>query len=153
MFICLNIIKIKIGMSFNINKLSFYILFAITFSLSAHDRNVAKDAVISASSSLNSETTPEKLADGIIGVKDFGEWVCEGVLTSWGYIELPWVKMEWDKPQQVNRIILYDRPSSIENSASVKLVFSDGSELYVRQIPGNGDGKEVLFETKTIEWV
>ncbi len=136
-----------------INKLTIFAFFATTISLSAYNRNVAKDAEISASSSLAPEKSPEKLVDGIIGVQDYGEWVCEGIRTSWGYIELPWVRMEWKESQKINRIVLYDRPSPIENSASVKLLFSDGSELYVRQIPGNGDGKEILFDTKTIEWV
>ena len=133
--------------------LGLFFFFAITFSLNAQIKNIGKDATITASSELNSTMSAENLIDGIIGVDNLGEWACNGTRTSWGYIELPWVHMEWAQPQKVDRIVLYDRPSDKENSASVKMTFSDGSELYVRQIPDNGHGKEVLFETKTIDWV
>ena len=108
MSICLNIIEIFVSMDFSINKLVFLIFFAITFSLSAHNRNVAKDAEITVSSFLNADKSPENLVDGIIGVHNLGEWACKGERTSWGYIELPWIRMEWEKPQTVNRIVIYD---------------------------------------------
>src|SRR5690606_12931545 len=152
MFICLNIHKIQ-AMKIFISRLPLFVFILSGFSLMAHNKNIAPEARISASSSLNSEKSADKVADGIIGVEDLGEWACEGMVTSWGYIELPWVQMDWDQPQKVNRITLYDRTTEAEHAAAVKLTFSDGSEIYVRQLPDNGNGKEVLFDTKTIEWL
>lgn len=149
----MDILKLSIPMSLNIKKLLFLASLTISISLSGQDINVAKDAEITASSILNNHTSADLVADGIIGVDGLGEWVCEGVRTTWGYIELPWIQMSWDTPQKVNRIIVYDRPTEKEDVASIKLSFSDGSVLNMRRIPGNGNGHEIKFDTKTIEWV
>lgn len=151
MCICLNMRK-NPPMKTSILRLSFF-LFAFPLLMYPHTRNLAGEARITASSSLNPEKGPEHIADGIIGVPGQGEWACEGMVTSWGYIELPWIQLDWDGPKQVNRIVLYDRASKEEHAAGVKLTFSDGSEIWVRQLPNNGEGKEVIFDPKTIEWV
>src|SRR5690606_12998581 len=129
------------------------VIFTISFSLIGQSQNVAKDAKISASSILNEETSADNVVDGIIGVDGLGEWVCKGVRTSWGYIELPWIQMNWDSPQKINRIVVYDRPTEKEDIASLKLIFSDGSEHYMRRLSGIGNGNELKFDTKTIDWI
>lgn len=130
-----------------------YVLLTITISLHAQDKNVSKLATITASSQLNENLAPQNINDGIIGIQNQGEWACKGERTSWGYIELPWVQMDWDEPQTINRIVIYDRASEEEFTAGGKLSFSDGTSISVRQIPNNGFGKEISFDSKTIEWL
>ena len=130
-----------------------FVFFATTFSLTTQSQNIAGDAKITASSSLNDKSQPENVADGIIGVDGLGEWVCEGIRTSWGYIELPWIQMDWESPQKINRVVIYDRPTEEEDIASIKLIFSDGSIHYMRRLSSNGNGNEIRFDTKTIEWM
>lgn len=121
--------------------------------ITAQTNNIAREANITASSFLNNDYSPANVADGIIGVPDMGEWACEGVITDWGNIRYPWVQLKWEKPRMVNRIVLYDRPSDNEFTAGGKLIFDDGSEIWVNQIPNDGRGKEIKFSTKTIESV
>src|SRR5690606_34997847 len=37
--------------------------------------------------------------------------------------------------------------------ASLKLIFSDGSEHYMRRLSANGNGNELKFDTKTVDWI
>lgn len=115
--------------------------------------NIAGEAKVTASTSLNQRFLPENINDGMIGVSGQGEWACTGVTTDWGYIRFPWVRMDWDRPQKISRIVLYDRPSLDEHIAGGKLVFSDGSVIWVNQIPNDGTGKAIQFEPKTVSWV
>ena len=137
----------------HINTLLGFFLVTITISLNAQENNISKNAAITASSYLNENMVPQNISDGIIGVDNQGEWACKGERTSWGYIELPWIRMEWEKPQTINRIVIYDRASEKEYIAGGKISFSDGTSIWVRQLPNNGFGKEISFEAKTIEWL
>jgi predicted alpha-1,2-mannosidase len=112
--------------------------------------NIAPLAKVSASSTLNKYFKAENIKDGIIGVDNKGEWACEGVATDWGYVRFPWIQLDWDQPHLVNRIILYDRHSATEHIAGGKLVFSDGSIIWVDEIPNDGTAKVVNFAAKNI---
>lgn len=122
-------------------------------TLYATPDNIAPQAKITVSSSLDAEHGPEKLVDGIIGIHGKGEWACLGDTTDWGYIRFPWIQLTWDTPRAINRIVLYDRPAYKNHIAGGKLVFSDGSIIWVRQIPNEGYGKEITFDTKSVTWV
>lgn len=122
-------------------------------SLQASSVNIASKAEITASTKLNSNYAPENVADGIIGVKNMGEWACEGKTTDWGYIRFPWIQLQWGQEKTIDRIVLYDRPSEEEYTAGGKLIFSDGTVIWVDQIPNNGTAKEIKFLPKTISWV
>lgn len=115
--------------------------------------NIAPEATVTVSTTLDSNYAARYLTDGIIGVNGKGEWACAGDTTDWGYIRFPWVQLNWDAPRKINRILLFDRSNLHDHIAGGKLVFSDGSQLYVNQIANNGEGKEVLFPAKTVEWV
>src|SRR5690606_36934202 len=52
--------------------------------------------------------------------------------------------------QAINKIILYDRSAVDEHTAGGRLVFSDGSVIWVNQIPNDGTAKVVEFETKYV---
>jgi predicted alpha-1,2-mannosidase len=115
--------------------------------------NIAPKAKVTASSALNTAFEAAYISDGIIRVHNKGEWACLGDTTDWGYIRFPWIQLEWATDQKINRIVLYDRPSLRENIAGGKLVFSDGSAVWVNQIPNDGTGKAITFETKNVRWV
>ncbi len=115
--------------------------------------NIATSAVVTASTVLNDHYKAENIIDGIIGINGKGEWACEGVTTDWGYLRFPWIQLEWKEPQTVNKIVLFDRQALEEHVAGGKLLFSDGSQIMVNQIPNDGSGKAVQFEAKKIKWV
>src|SRR5690606_6484757 len=102
---------------------------------------------------LNKNFSAENVIDGIIGVPGMGEWACEGDTTDWGYIRFPWIQLDWEQPQYVNRIVLFDRPSKKDHIAGGKLLFSDGTTILVNQIPNDGTGKEIVFEKKEVKWL
>ena len=112
--------------------------------------NIAPFAKITASSSLNSHFTADNVKDGIIGVANNGEWACEGDTTDWGYIRFPWIQLDWNQPQSIDKILLFDRPALNNHIASGRLIFSDGSIVWVDEIPNDGSVKLVTFETKNI---
>ncbi len=128
------------------------LIFISPFAFCGTD-NIAPKATITASSSRGTDFNAEQVADGLIRMDGIGEWACEGVTTDWGYIRFPWIELRWERAYTVNRIVLFDRPSLKEHIAGGRLIFSDGSTVYVNQIPNNGEGKAVTFEPKTIEWV
>lgn len=115
--------------------------------------NIAPQATITASTSLNEKFKPANVADGIIHIRNLGEWACVGDTTDWGYVRYPWLQLDWKSPQKINRIVLYDRPVLKEHIATVKLFFSDGSLIWVNEIANDGAGKSVTFPTKTVDWV
>lgn len=129
--------------------------FAVLVSVTvyASTDNIAPLAKVTVSTSLNSNFDGSNAVDGIIGVDGKGEWACEGILTSWGDLRYPWIQFDWEKEYIISRIVLYDRVNTYDNIAGGKLVFSDGTELYVNQIPNNGFGKEVKFAAKKVKWV
>jgi predicted alpha-1,2-mannosidase len=112
--------------------------------------NIAPSATISASTILHPGFAANNVKDGVIGISNIGEWACQGDTTDWGYVRFPWIQLDWAQPQSINRIVLYDRPAYNEHIASGKLVFSDGSIVWVNQIPNDGSAKVVHFETKNV---
>lgn len=115
--------------------------------------NIAPNAKVTASSIFNDSYAAGKAIDGIIRVHASGEWACRGDTTDWGYVRFPWINLEWTSVQKINRVVLYDRPSLREHIAGGKLLFSDGSVIWVNQIPNDGTGLAVSFGTKSITWM
>lgn len=134
-------------------QIIFLLFLCVVQQLSAGGGNIAPLAKVSASTSLNNQFRAENVVDGLIRLNAMGEWACEGVTTSWGDVRYPWVQLDWQESHYIDRIVLYDRPDMTEHSAGGRLIFSDGTTIYVRQIPNNGTGKEVTFETKKVDWV
>ncbi|MES2376081.1 MAG: GH92 family glycosyl hydrolase [Bacteroidota bacterium] len=123
------------------------------FYSKAESNNIAPQATVTASSTYNKSYEAANVTDGIIGIENKGEWACYGESASWGYVKFPWIKLDWKETQVINRIVLYDRPAAAEYIASGKLLFSDGSVLWVDQIPNNGTAKSVTFSPRKIKWV
>lgn len=134
------------------NILLILILFT-ALRVSAGPDNIAPHAKVTASSSLDDAHTPDNINDGVIRVPSKGEWACLGDTTDWGYVRFPWIQLEWLTAQKINRVVLYDRPSMHEHIAGGKLLFSDGTMIWINQIPNDGSGKTITFETKTVTWI
>lgn len=135
-------------------RLLIVLIFSLTLSTGwATTDNIAPEASVAVSSSLNNDFSAQKATDGIIGVDGVGEWACQGVITPWGDIRFPWIKLTWSQEQIVNKIVLYDRPDLRDNIAGGKITFSDGSELWVHQLPADGTGKAIHFPSKKITWL
>ena len=115
--------------------------------------NIAPLAKVTASTIASETYAAQHVTDGWIGVDGKGEWACEGVSTDWGYIRLPWIQLEWEQPQLINKVVLYDRPSLKENIAGGKLMFSDGSLLWVNQVPADGTGIAISFTARKVKWI
>jgi len=120
--------------------------------LNATTQNIAPKAKITTSTT--EPNYPESnLTDGIIRINNQGEWACEGNKTAWGFTRLPWIQLEWETPQLINKIVLYDRVSYNEHTAGGILKFSDGTEINVSTIANNGAPKLVSFLEKKVTWV
>ena len=129
------------------------LLLFLSLTLWAGPDNIAPQATVTVSTSLNKHFSPANAVDGIIGIDGKGEWACEGITTSWGYLRFPWIRLTWKEPRLINKVVLYDRPSPDEHIAGGQLHFSDGSKIWVNQIPNNGTAKAVSFPAKSVEWI
>ncbi len=135
------------------NNLVYVFLCCSAGFLKAGPDNIAPLASISASTELNNGYDAHHAIDGIIGVAEKGEWACQGATIFWGYIRYPWIQLEWDMEQDVDKVILYDRPALSEHTAGGTLLFSDGSEVVVTSIPNDGTAKVVEFSARKVKWI
>jgi predicted alpha-1,2-mannosidase len=99
-----------------------------------------------ASSEFDSNYTAAKVADGIIGDKDGGDWASRGERE-------PWVQLDFPKPVKTDRIVIYDRPGTLDDVNGGELQFSDGSTVPVTGVPVDGTAKTVEFPLREVEWV
>ena len=64
------------------------------------------------------------------------------------------LRLDWNAPQTIDRILLYDRPNLDDQVTSGLLTFSDGSTLAVGDLPDDAKTpREVRFPAKTITWL
>lgn len=132
-----------------------FFLAVISFlpGLLAGPDNIAPLAQVTSSTDLDALHSKTHINDGLISIRDKGEWACQGETVFWGYIRYPWIQLTWDANQDIDRIILYDRPTMEEHTAGGTLFFSDGSEIVVTAIPNDGTGKLITFPAKSVSWV
>ncbi|MHC4581050.1 MAG: discoidin domain-containing protein [Planctomycetota bacterium] len=128
-------------------------LLASTALVCAGPESIARDAKVTVSSQLNDHYSGRRITDGIIGLRDSGEWASKGQTAFWGYVKYPWVQLDWPKPQWIEKVILYDRQALEEHLAGGTLEFSDGSEIAVTTIPNDGTAKVVTFEPRKVTWI
>ena len=115
--------------------------------------NIAPQARVSASSSIDAGHDAAKVTDGLIRVPGKGEGVSKSTETFWGQIDYPWIQLDWERPVNINKIILYDRPAMEAHVAGGVLHFSDGSTINVWGMANDGTPKEIEFESRKVEWV
>ena len=138
--------------------------------------NIAPSAKVSVSSYLDNSFTGTRLTDGqtgafsgkmddpawprpggerdeaisrwqyFPGIEGSGEWVSDGELE-------PWALLQWNSPQQIEKILLFDRARHDQNARRGRLTFSDGSEIELADIPPNGSHLAVSFAPKRVDWV
>lgn len=115
--------------------------------------NIAPGAQISASSQLEGHEG-EKITDGIISVEGKGEWASASEQMFWGELHgEPWIRLDWNEPVSVGRVVLFDRAGSSSHTAAVSLTFSDGSRIDVGEIPDDGRGRSIEFEPRTTSFL
>lgn len=104
--------------------------------------NIAPFAKATASSCAEGSSATG-INDGVVRILDRGEWVSDASEMFWGEIDFPWVRLDWEKPVKIDRLLLYDRVSDRAHTASAALHFSDGTTVDVGEIPEDGAPREV----------
>lgn len=107
--------------------------------------NVAPQAKVTASSSMDEAHGPENLTDGIIRVAGKGEWRSGARQPFWGEIDFPWIQLDWDKEMELSSVTFYDTKGSESTCSGGELVFDDGSRVRVLSIPNGGAPRTVEF--------
>jgi putative alpha-1,2-mannosidase len=97
----------------------------------------------SASTEYDANYGAAKVADGVIGNKDGGDWASRGERE-------PWVQLDFPKPIKTDRIVIYDRPGTQDDVNGGELQFSDGSTVPVTGIPADGSAKTVEFDMREV---
>ncbi|MHC4397947.1 MAG: discoidin domain-containing protein, partial [Planctomycetota bacterium] len=119
--------------------------------LKSNANNIARKATVTASSTYKGYLAQAAI-DGIVGgyPEDISaEWAADGEKVS------ATLRLDWDKPQIVNRIWLFDRPNTHADQITAgKLIFSDGSTITVGQLPDDASAaKEITFPHKKVTWL
>ena len=115
--------------------------------------SIAGKARVTASSEIAGKGEASNIIDGISRIDSKGEWVSKSTVTFWGQIDYPWIQLNWERPQAINKIILFDRATEATHNAGGVLVFSNGTRISVFEIPNNGAPKVVTFPEQTTSWV
>lgn len=112
------------------------------------EENLAFTADLTSSSELDSEHDVRGINDNEIAkFARFGEWRPSAEDTT------PWVQLNWNEPQNIDRIVLHDSAILEENIKKGTLTFSDGTSMEVTDIPQSGMPLILDFEPKTVSWV
>lgn len=134
-------------------QIIFVLWLCCSLIMKATPYNIAGQARVSVSSSIDTAHDASKAIDRLIRIPDKGEWVSSSTETFWGQIDYPWIQLDWERPVSIDKIVLYDRPDMKSHTAGGVLHFSDGSKINVWNIANDGSPKEVEFETKIVKWV
>lgn len=129
---------LSIGRFFSVCLLSF-----LLFGMEGYSRpvSVASSAKVTAS---KGSSGARYLTDGVIGVKNSGTWKSGA--------EDAWVKMTWDEPQHINKVVIFNSPSSGYCVERGELVFSDGSSEKVTMAE-DGLATAVEFEERLTDFI
>lgn len=126
------------------SQFSLLLLLLTTIIANAGPMNVAPMAKASASSCADGYEACG-INDGIVRIEGLGEWASNVRETFWGEIDFPWVRLDWNNPVEIDRIVLYNRVGCKSHASSVILRFSDGSRFEVNSIPDDGAPCEVAI--------
>ncbi|MEQ7009708.1 glycoside hydrolase domain-containing protein [Actinopolymorpha sp. B17G11] len=110
--------------------------------------NASQFADVSVTSQLNDTgSSGERAVDGRpLRAPAPHEWMSSGE-------QNPWIKLSWDRPRRIHKVVLSDRVDSTSNVNSGVLTFSDGSRITVDNIPTTGAEKVVAFPWRRVDWV
>lgn len=86
--------------------------------------------------------------EGAVDGKVENEWVTEGEKGS------AMIRLNWNQPEKVSKVWLFDRQNLKDQITSGMLIFSDGSTIKVGELPNDEKAcKEISFAEKTVTWV
>jgi LmbE family N-acetylglucosaminyl deacetylase len=60
-----------------------------------------------------------------------------------------WLKLSWNSPRTMTRVVLYDRPNANDQITGATLTFDNGDSVTVPALPNNGAGYTVTFPAHT----
>jgi len=111
-------------------------------------------AIASATCSSENTSTQQNCNKAIDGVADgwpgdyTKEWATVGGKSG------AWIKLSWDFPYTISKVILYDRPNTYDRVLSGTLSFSDGTTASVGSLPNDGTPLQLnLSAAKTTSWI
>ena len=115
------------------------------------EKNVARQAKVEVSS-CHPSYRGEGATDGVVGgfpQDNSKEWASNAEKAG------AWIKLNWDKPQKIDRVWLFDRPNTLDQITAGTLEFSDGSTIKLEKpLPDSAvSGVEIAFPTKAVNWV
>jgi hypothetical protein len=64
-----------------------------------------------------------------------------------------WIQLDWSGAVTLKRVVLHDRPNSVDQVTSGTLTFSDGSSIAVGSLANDGSGVTVAFAPRNVTWV
>jgi hypothetical protein len=106
--------------------------------------NLALTCTVIASSTYNSNYSPQCAIDNKFGLWDSNEWASNGEMT-------PWIRFIWGGPQLMDRIVLYDRSNPVDHIRDAWLYFNYSGRrvksIHLGMFPYGGSAKEVVFDT------
>ncbi len=124
-----------------------------------NDKNVALRANVIVSTALRSsrpftelsEYIGEGAVDGVVDTESknkLNEWISDGEKNT------AFLRLNWEKPEKITKVWLFDRPNLKDQITSAMLVFSDGSTIRVSALPNDArSAKEIKFPVKTVTWM
>jgi len=93
---------------------------------------------------------PEWLVKGSQKASSYkvNQWVSDGEKTS------AMIRLNWNSPEKVSMVWLFDNPGLNDQITSGMLVFSDGSTINVGELPNDARScKQIVFDEKEISWI
>ncbi len=111
--------------------------------------NIAPQATVTASTE-NTETNQQ----AIKAVDGFTDGCCDGEAshewaTVWQGVDA-WLNLSWATPHTINKIVLFDRPNSLDQVTNAKIEFSDGSQIETGALNNDGSAVTLTFPAKTV---
>ncbi len=110
-------------------------------------QNLTAIATITASTVFGQRHKATNVGDGIIGIKNRGEWAARYQQKG------AWILLRWAAVKEISRVVLYDRANMLAHVFEGTLAFSDGTSIKTGPLPNEGGPKEFVFEPKKIEWL
>jgi sugar lactone lactonase YvrE len=106
--------------------------------------SIAESAVATASGAVSPQTAAmaiDRVATGYPA--DFHrEWASGGGVGGW-------IQLNWETPQNIDRIALYDRPNLVDQITGGELIFDDESTVIVGALNNDGTATSVSFTPRT----
>jgi LmbE family N-acetylglucosaminyl deacetylase len=110
--------------------------------------NVAPQASVTASSQNSADgqlavKAVDEIIDGFPG-NYTREWATNGQGVG------AWIQLDWPAAVTVNRVVLFDRPNTVDQITGATLTFSDGTSVAVSALNNDGSASVVTFTPRTV---